>query len=44
MTRPWPAISTPSASTRTGFTKPNSAMEAAICVTCEGECVRAFSA
>ena len=39
-----PAISTPSASTSTGFTKPNSAMEAAICATCIGECVRAFSA
>ena len=29
-------------STRIGFTKPNSTMDAAICATCSGECVRAF--
>lgn len=31
-------------STRIGLTKPNSTMEAAICATCSGECVRAFFA
>ena len=31
-------------STRIGFTKPNSTMDAAICATCSGECVRAFLA
>ena len=31
-------------STRIGALKPNSAMDAAICATCSGECVRAFFA
>ena len=31
-------------STRIGLTNPNSTMDAAICATCSGECVRAFLA
>jgi hypothetical protein len=43
-TRPWPATRTPAASTSTGFTKPNSAIEAAICATWASLCVRALAA
>ena len=35
---------TPSAPTSTGFTKPNSAIEPAICATWASECVRALRA
>ena len=44
MTRPWPAMITPSESIRMGSKKPYFAMLATICVTCAGEWVRAFLA
>jgi hypothetical protein len=42
--RPWPAITPRSPSTRIGLVKPNSRIEAAICATCASEWVRAFRA
>jgi len=42
--RPWPAMVPGLVSTRVGLTNPNSTMDAAICATCSGECVRAFFA
>ena len=43
-TRPWPATITPSSPTSTGLTKPNSAIDPAICATCSSEWVRALRA
>ena len=37
--RPCPAMMTPSSPTRMGLTKPNSAIEAAICAICQSGCV-----
>src|SRR5450759_3448483 len=40
--RAWPAITSLSAPTSTGFVQPNSLMDAAIWATCSGVCVRGF--
>ena len=43
-TRPWPAMISPWSLTSTGLVNPNRSIEAAICLTCFLECVRALRA